>query len=140
MDGKLRFFPAAILAGVICACGGGNSVSQSVAPSASPIVRQVSQADLPNMVLAAGDLGAAYGGFVLDPAKSGPRTRDDVIKDDCNPQRQASELDETHWMAGYASEFAPASGSSESSDNTFLMPPAQIYFKTRAAALSPSKK
>ena len=73
------------------------------------------------MVLAAGDLGGAYSGFALDPAKSGPRTRDELIKEDCNPQRQASELDETHWMAGYESEFAPASGSSESSDDTFFI-------------------
>ena len=72
MDGKLHFLPPVILAGVLCACGGGNSASQSVAPNASPTVRQVSQADLSNMVLAAGDLGAEYGGFALGPAKSGP--------------------------------------------------------------------
>ncbi len=121
MDGKLRFLPAAILAGVICACGGGNAVSQSVAPNASPTARQISQAELPNMVLAAGDLGAAYGGFALGPAKSGPQTRDDRINSDCNPQREASELDDTHWVAGYDSEFGPASASSASSDSTFLI-------------------
>jgi hypothetical protein len=119
MDSKLWFLPAAILAALICACSGGNSVSQSVAKAASPTARQVSQADLPNMVLTSGDMGAAYTGFAVDSAQSGPQTRDDRINDACDPQKQASELDATRWVAGYDTELGPTSGASP--DGTFLI-------------------
>ena len=122
MDRKLCFLPAAILVGLICACSGGDSDSPGTPTSPpSPTPQQVSQADLPNMVLTSADLGAAYSSFVVDSTKSGPQARNDVINNACDPQKRASELDATQWVATYDKEYGPASGASSSSDGTTLL-------------------
>ena len=121
MDGKLCLLPTAILTVFICACSGGDSVAQTAPKTASPTPRQVSQADLPNMALTSADLGPAHSSFVVDSDKSGPQTRNDIINDACDPQKRASELDATQWVASYDKEYDPASGASSSSDGVFAI-------------------
>ena len=122
MDGKLCFLPAAILVGLICACSGGDSVSPGTPTSPpTPTPRQVSQADLPNMALTSADLGPARSSFVVNSDKSGPQARNDVINDACDPQKRASELDATQWVASYNKQYDPASGASSSSDGVFAI-------------------
>jgi len=121
MRQTICFLAAVFVTLLTSACGGGNSAPQNVMTDATPTPQQVSQGDLPNMVLTLSDLAAPYAAFVLDPAGSGPQTRDSVIKNACDPQRQASELDATGWVAQYNNEFGPATGGSPASDGTFLV-------------------
>jgi len=92
--------PAVLLAAVGCGSGG---------DSADDTARQISNEELPKIVLSLDQFGPELAGFTPD-AENGFQTIDQVAKGEDDPAAERADLERFGWTAAYQSMFANPNG------------------------------
>ncbi len=103
----LFFIPIILFAAGLSAACGGTEEEEAASPAAQPVetAREISGADLQQMVLRQADLGSAYASFTLDE-ESGFVSKDQRAEMAFNPADEKRDLDRFGYVNSYAESYS----------------------------------